>query len=260
MIKAVFLDVDGTLTSLETRAIPESAIKAISMARQNGVKIFIATGRHTLMPQERGLISDMEFDGYVAINGQLCHLHDNTPVFTLPLDAGDARLVLDACDRCNFPCLMVGLDKMGVTAKTARVEEFHRMVDIEVPPVISAAEFGSDQIFSLMPYVDTDEEPLVLAGLKNSTSARWSALATDIIPAESGKEKGIEIFLNRFNIKREECMACGDGDNDISMIRYAGVGVAMCTGRPGAISAADFVAPAPIDDGLYYTFKKFNII
>jgi len=47
MIKAVFCDVDNTLTSSKTRTIPASALEAIQKARKNGVKVFAATGRHT---------------------------------------------------------------------------------------------------------------------------------------------------------------------------------------------------------------------
>lgn len=260
MIKAVFLDIDGTLTSFETRSIPDSALAAIKQARQNGVKVFAATGRHTLMPQERGVVDGIEFDGYIAINGQICHLQDGAPIYTMPLNAADAKLVLKRCREHDFPCLMIGLHSLAITKLSDRVREFQQMVNIAVPPVVSPEDFAEPEMFSLMPYVDPSEESLVITGLAESTSARWCSLATDIIPARSGKEKGLEIFLKKFGISRAECMACGDGDNDISMLRYAGVGVAMASGRPEVIKAADFVAPAPIDNGLYYTFKKYNII
>lgn len=45
MIKAIFLDVDGTLVSFNTHKIPQSSIDAIKQAHENGVKIIIATGR-----------------------------------------------------------------------------------------------------------------------------------------------------------------------------------------------------------------------
>ena len=56
MIKAVFMDVDGTLTDIASHSIPDSALEAIHMAQKNGVKVCVASGRHTLMPQENGVI------------------------------------------------------------------------------------------------------------------------------------------------------------------------------------------------------------
>ena len=71
MIKAVFLDIDGTLLSNTTGQIPKSAGEAIDSMRMNGVKVFTATGRH--MSEIRDLpVDDIRFDGYITLNGQLC--------------------------------------------------------------------------------------------------------------------------------------------------------------------------------------------
>ena len=45
MIKALFFDIDGTLVSFTTHAIPQSTVKALTRAREKGIKIFISTGR-----------------------------------------------------------------------------------------------------------------------------------------------------------------------------------------------------------------------
>lgn len=54
MIKALFFDIDGTLVSFNTHQIPQSAIQAITRAKEKGIKIYISTGRPlslTLIPQ-----------------------------------------------------------------------------------------------------------------------------------------------------------------------------------------------------------------
>ena len=65
MIKAVFFDIDGTLVSFKTHEIPISAQKAIAGLRNNGVKVFIATGRHILSIPDLG---DLNFDGYIIVS------------------------------------------------------------------------------------------------------------------------------------------------------------------------------------------------
>lgn len=45
MTKALFFDIDGTLVSFKTHAIPASTIEALKRAKANGVKIYISTGR-----------------------------------------------------------------------------------------------------------------------------------------------------------------------------------------------------------------------
>ena len=82
-IKAVFTDIDNTLTDPFTHQIPLSAVQAIQLARQNGVKVIAATGRN-LTANGAGPVSGMEFDGYVTVNGQYCYLPDGTTLRFAP--------------------------------------------------------------------------------------------------------------------------------------------------------------------------------
>ena len=72
MIKAIFFDIDGTLRDFEEKGITEYTRKALDKAREAGLRLFIATGRHWLEIEEEGLLGDLEFDAYVTLNGQLC--------------------------------------------------------------------------------------------------------------------------------------------------------------------------------------------
>ena len=69
MIKAIFFDIDGTLVSFKTRQIPDSTVQAIKQIRDNGTKVFIATGRHFSSITNLG---EAEFDGYITMNGCYC--------------------------------------------------------------------------------------------------------------------------------------------------------------------------------------------
>ena len=76
-IKAIFTDIDNTLTSPTTGLIPKSAVEAIRQARENGIKVFVATGRN--LTGDRILpIAGLTFDGYLTLNGQYCYLPDGT--------------------------------------------------------------------------------------------------------------------------------------------------------------------------------------
>jgi hydroxymethylpyrimidine pyrophosphatase-like HAD family hydrolase len=67
-------------------------------------------------------------------------------------------------------------------------------------------------------------------------------------------------MLDRYGLTKEECMAFGDGGNDISMLEYVEIGVAMGNALPEVKAAADYVT-APIDEGgLADAFKHFNLI
>ena len=68
MIRAVFLDVDGTLISFKTHEIPASARDALVRAHARGIRLFIATGRaaNDLAPLE-----GIPYDGVVSLNGKM---------------------------------------------------------------------------------------------------------------------------------------------------------------------------------------------
>ena len=69
MVKAVFFDIDGTLVSFTTHTIPDSTRRALQALRQNGVKVFIATGRPPAQTAFLDTLADFRFDGIVPMNG-----------------------------------------------------------------------------------------------------------------------------------------------------------------------------------------------
>lgn len=258
MIKAVFLDVDNTLTSPVTREIPASALEAIAEARRRGVKVFVATGRNTLTPEEGGILRGVQFDGYVAMNGQICYTDETDIFYRRTLDRGDASRVLALSDKLGFACAVSELREMYLNRITDRVRAFHESIKLPlyaVRPVTPDAE-----IFLLAVYAREEDRPAINAAMRHCVTVGYSEGAFDIIPADGGKESGLEKMLEHFGFSPEQALAMGDAENDIGMLKYAGVGVAMSGSDPHAIAAADYVAPAPENDGVMATFKKFGII
>ena len=68
----------------------------------------------------------------------------------------------------------------------------------------------------------------------------------------------IDRLLGMIGIKTEECIACGDGFNDISMIKYAGFGVAMSNAKPSVKDAADYITLSNDEDGIAHLLKKIK--
>ena len=82
----------------------------------------------------------------------------------------------------------------------------------------------------------------------------------DIIPKEGGKEVGIAAAADYYGITREEVIVFGDGDNDCSMLRWAGTGVAMGNATPAAKAAAGYIT-APVDqDGILIALRHFGVL
>ena len=67
-------------------------------------------------------------------------------------------------------------------------------------------------------------------------------------------------LIERLGMERENVIACGDGLNDLAMIRYAGLGVAMGNACGEALNAADYVTASVDDDGIRKALEKFGVI
>lgn len=252
-IRAVFFDIDGTLTSFTTHTVPDSTIEAIHRLQAAGVKVLICTGR---APSQMHVVLDtmpVTFDGVVAFNGQYCF--DDTGFFaSQALDTADIEVILDWLDRhpdvvCNFgekdyvyfnqsnDLLRATWSKLGKTAPTRYFEDPRtRALDHET--------------FQISPFVGPELEAELVGLCSNVRGVRWHPDFTDLIPADGGKPRGIQRFMAHYGITREQTMAFGDGGNDTDMLAYAGIGVAMGNATAEPKAAADYITDDVDHDGV----------
>ena len=89
---------------------------------------------------------------------------------------------------------------------------------------------------------------------------RWHPEFIDVIAAGGGKDKGVDAILDRFGITPEECMAFGDGENDLSMLRHVGIGVAMGSASDRVKAQADYVTGSVDEDGILSALHHFGLL
>ena len=122
------------------------------------------------------------------------------------------------------------------------------------------AEALKTEVFQLIAFFRAEQEKQVMAQLPGCEATRWNPLFTDIVPRGGSKQVGMEKLLAHFGIRREECMAFGDGGNDIPMLRYAGIGVAMGNAREEVKAAADYVTSSVDEDGIAMALRHFGLL
>lgn len=91
-------------------------------------------------------------------------------------------------------------------------------------------------------------------------SGRWCADFTDITAKGVCKAKGLREISRIRGIQIPETMAFGDGGNDLSIIREAGVGVAMGNSNDILLENADYITTSVDDDGVYNALSHYGII
>lgn len=263
MIKALFFDIDGTLVSFRTHEIPESTLEALAQAHAKGIRIFISTGRARILINNLGALTALNLiDGYITMNGAYCFVGDEV-LHKAAIPAHDVKLLTDYCARRNVPCIVVGENDICVCQPTELVHRIffeHLKVTTPLPERSPREATEGKEIFQLTPFIDESEEADIMPSLNGSEVGRWHPAFADVTALNNTKQFGMDVIMQRFGLKREETMAFGDGGNDISMLRHAGIGVAMGNADNRVQSAADYVTSSVDDNGVAHALQHFGII
>ena len=247
MVKAVFFDIDGTLVSFKTHEVPQSTIEALDMLRKKGIKVFIATGRHFSSINNLG---DLQFDGYVTLNGGYCFAGDKV-IYKHSIPDRDVEALIRYMEtEESFPCAFVREKDIYMNYKDETVEEIFNMLNFPEPPIRPMNEIRGETVYQLVSFFTAD----------HCESTRWNPLFTDVVPAGSSKRIGIDKMLEYFRIPLNECVAFGDGGNDVAMLEHAGIGVAMGNAEDDVKRYADYVTDSVDEDGIFKALKHLNII
>ena len=262
MIKALFFDIDGTLVSFKTHRIPTSTIQALEAAKARGVRIFIATGRpqviinnlHEL--QQRGLI-----DGYITMNGAYCFVQDKN-IYKSPIPKSDIETLLNFCEAQGKAYLVVGENDICVCHEDEEVRFiFYETLSVDKIREVTLEEaLALPSIYQITPFISKEEEAVIRPQLSHCEFGRWYPTFADITAAGNTKQRGIDEIIRHFGLKIEEVMAFGDGGNDISMLRHAGIGVAMGNATDEVKAAANYTTTAVDEDGILNALVHFGVI
>lgn len=261
MIRAIFLDIDGTLVSTVThRAAPQTA-EALLKASAAGVLLFTATGRHTRVPEEGYILDRLPdcFDGHVALTGQYCYLRDGTPVLQRPLNPGDVKRVKEMTDEREIAYTYTYEDQLYISRVNDRVRRHNASIGLPIP---GQREMDpSRNVYGITLYMSEEEEEQYLKPLLHrSSTVSWIRGIVDICSENAGKRAGVEAILARFGISPEEALAIGDSDNDLSMFEAVGWRAAMGNSTAALRAAADYITETCEADGIYQAFAHYGII
>lgn len=254
MYDAAFFDFDGTLQSFTTQSVPESALQALTLLRNKGLKVILATGRHkTELKQSNSLFT---FDAYITLNGQYCY--DSDGVFRkLCIGKDDVKIAVEQATKKIYPCFFVEENKKYCNYVDEKVSELHRIVKSPEPDVRDPAQALDADIFQLCAYLPKEKEHLLLDHLREVEALRWYPSFTDIVPKGGCKKAGIEAVMSRYGLSPTRIMTFGDGENDIDMLEYAQTGVAMGNAQPHVKAAADYVTDDVDSDGILNAVRHF---
>lgn len=260
MIKAAFFDIDGTLVSLKKKVYPASVKPALERLRARGVKCFVATGRSKFEIWSERLLDGLEFDGLLTNNGQDAYALGGSLLYGKPLDPKEAEAVLDWAERNGCACWMVSAERSVLNFVNARVLQAMEAIHTRPPEIGDLRAMLQKPIYKIVLFLTREEMPAVMLCAPTSRMTQWFECGHDIISLDGGKRNAMLEILRRYGIRPDECIAFGDSENDIEMLRAAGIGVAMGNATPECLAAADYVTADCDDDGLLKALEHFGLI
>lgn len=257
MIKAAFFDIDGTLISFKTHQIPASTIDAIHQLQQQGVKIFLATGRHPIWVQDLGF----GFDGFVALNGGLCTTCSGEVFYKKALPVEDFKSMLKyQREKESFPCACVLDNSIWANYVNDTAIALYNHVGVKLPDIQPIENFADQPVYQLIAFFNAEQEKEIMANMPGCVATRWHPDFADVVPKGIDKGVGMDHILAHYHLQLEDTIAFGDGGNDVAMLRHAGIGVAMGNATDEVKSVADYVTSSVDEDGIAKALISLGII
>lgn len=257
---ALFFDIDGTLVSFKTHQIPPSTIFALTQAKANGHHVFIATGRPTLIITNLGAIEHL-IDGYVTTNGALCFIGDKI-VRCKDIDPEEAQLVVKDAQQKNYGVIVIGENDVAVFDPQGEVDRVFRQ-ELAVENLDQAKPLDyvlKQRILQLTPFFSEDYEQELMARIPHCTSGRWNPAFTDITAQGADKGEGLLAIAAQLGFDPQYTMSFGDGGNDSTLIKTAGVGVAMGNALDSLKEVADYTTTSVDEDGVLNALRHFGLV
>lgn len=258
MYKAVFIDIDGTLIKSD-HSLSDLTIDTIKKIKALGIIVVLVSARPlhgiTAISQQLGL-SDVPI---ASLNGSYIAQEDEV-LYNCTIN--DDTLIRLYNDLLPYPVSIIYYDQMQWYSEEENKFTINEQKITQVPIKISSF----DQLSELWKANNTGPNKLLVIGeedviknIQSEVSPQYSDLLNmytskpiylEVMDKAASKMEAIKFFMNKYNLLREETIAIGDNFNDIEMIQYAGLGIAMGNAPEPVKKVAYFITETNNNDGV----------
>ncbi|MCC3359256.1 HAD family hydrolase [Bacillus sp. REN16] len=253
-VRAIFIDMDGTLLTASNN-ISRRNLEAIYMLINQGVKVFLATGRHYEVTapyhKEIGLRTPM-----ICLNGAAIHEALTGKALQMrPVSLNEERFHHLTTER---PCNVIIHTADGLYCKETNEEIDYWTQVGQIPPLyigdLRQANYQDVLKYSVRTGTAVPEFSALFK--QEAEVIDWHD-GFELVAPKVSKWSAIRSLLHAYRINPKETVAIGDGPNDIEMLRHVGTGVAMGNANDHVKAAADFVTGHHQNDGLAEFIERY---
>ncbi|WP_160687804.1 sugar-phosphatase [Clostridium sp. C2-6-12] len=268
MYKLIALDMDGTLLTSDKK-VSEKTEAAIKAAEAKGVKIVLASGR-PLIGIKRYL-EELELtkgeDYVLSFNGGLVQNTNTAEIVSkVSLKGADLKYIYEISKELNINIHAFSAKEGLITPKNSQYTEHEAEINGIDINIKDFNEVDDEEDIIKVMMIDPQEildpaiEKLPKEVYEKYSVFKSSPFFLEFTHKEVDKGLGLKRLGEYLGIKKEEIIACGDAGNDLSMIKYAGLGVAMDNATKEIKEAADYITASNDEDGIAKVIEKFILV
>lgn len=261
------LDIDGTLTNTEKNITPQT-LDAIHKVQKRGHKVVLASGRPTAgIRKVAEQIKLSEYDGYIlSFNGaKIIRCKTNEVIYQKVLPRDIIPNLYTAALKNSVG--IISYENDSVIAGTDIDEYMEKEARINGIPIKKVEDFPN--------YINFDVNKCLMTGsgshmekveqiLKKQFGHQLNIYRSEpyfleLMPKNIDKAYSLGKLLQHLGLSKDQMISCGDGFNDVSMIQYAGMGVAMANAQVEVKNAADYITLSNDEDGIAHVINEFML-
>ena len=263
--KMLVLDIDGTLTNSQKQVSPRT-LEAVLRIQQQGHIVVVASGRPTPgMLRVAKTLQLEKYGGYLlSYNGaRIANMKTGEVVCHLQLPHEYLPRLYDFAEKNDIG--IITYEKEWIVSGRRRDEHIDLEAWINQIPVHDVDNFVEYVDFPVTKCLFTapvDRAPALERELAAKFVGKLSIYRSEpffieCMPLHVDKARSLERLLEHLHMDVSDVIACGDGFNDLTMIRFAGIGVAMANAQDAVKAEADYITLSNDEDGVADVIEKF---
>ena len=251
--KLIAVDMDGTLLNSSSQ-LTNATVEAVKFAVERGIKFVLSTGRpyEAIVPFISRLgLEDMP---YIIYNGAMVMVNGEI-IYSCEIDVETALEIVKEGHKRGANMVCWSKNKLYAEQLNERVIKYKSISDV-TPVIVDDLSVVARQGLTKFVWLDDipttnknfEELEAVLGDRVNVHPTRVDFL--EFVNKDCSKATAISILEKRYDIPNSQTVGVGDGFNDIAMIDYAGLGVAMDNAPDGVKKHAQYVTDSCDNDGV----------
>ena len=237
--KIIFFDIDDTLS--RAGIIDKTNQATLEALADSDIKLVISTGRSKaiLPPDILALLEADVLDSIICMNGQYS-FDKSGRISHYPLTDQQTAKIVHLCQASNLIHKFDSATHISWSDENERLREFNARTPNSI---VDPNYYQTNEVYQCSVFFNNQQEKMqevdfAKDGLK---LVHWHNTGADILPIDASKARGILDVCAYYGVDAQDCMAFGDGFNDLEMFDLVGFAVAMGDAQPALIERADFV-------------------